>query len=75
MMLKVDGRILIDVVGFNKHHLAQGSREGKDPDSKKNTVRGTGRPAPGMLYLVMDQSQGDSTDSGLIIKAQQMPTR
>ncbi|KAK3384617.1 P-loop containing nucleoside triphosphate hydrolase protein [Lasiosphaeria ovina] len=40
----VDGRILIDVVGFNKHHLAQGIREGKDPETRKNMVRGTGRP-------------------------------
>ncbi|KAK3381694.1 hypothetical protein B0H63DRAFT_396910 [Podospora didyma] len=42
----VDGRILIDVVGFNKFHLAQGIREGKDPETKKNMVRGTGRPSP-----------------------------
>lgn len=49
--LEVDGRILIDVVGFNKHHLAQGPRDGKDPDSRKNTVRGTGRPGGGLWFL------------------------
>ncbi|KAK1759780.1 putative aaa family protein [Echria macrotheca] len=42
----VDGRILIDVVGFNKHHLAQGIREGRAPETKRNMVRGTGRPPP-----------------------------
>ncbi|KAK3314449.1 hypothetical protein B0H66DRAFT_480710 [Apodospora peruviana] len=26
----VDGRVLIDVVGFNRHHLKQGAREGAD---------------------------------------------
>lgn len=39
----VDGRILIDVLGYSKHHLAQGVREGKDPVSKKDIVKGTGR--------------------------------
>ncbi|KAK3945706.1 putative aaa family protein [Diplogelasinospora grovesii] len=42
----VDGRILIDVVGFNRHHLAQGIREGRDPESKKNIIPRTGRPNP-----------------------------
>ncbi|KAF5675495.1 TOB3 (member of AAA-ATPase family) [Fusarium circinatum] len=28
----VEGRILVDVVGYNKHHLAQGKRENKDPE-------------------------------------------
>lgn len=31
------------MVGYNKHHLAQGTREGKDPETLKKTVRGTGR--------------------------------
>jgi hypothetical protein len=31
-------------VGYNKHHLAQGIRENKDPQTRRNTVRGTGRP-------------------------------
>ncbi|KAJ1325761.1 NTP/NDP exchange transporter [Microdochium nivale] len=39
----VQGRILIDVVGFNKHHLAKGSREDEQPDAEKNRVEGTGR--------------------------------
>ncbi|KAK4152287.1 hypothetical protein C8A00DRAFT_16389 [Chaetomidium leptoderma] len=34
----VDGRVLIDVVGYNKHHLAQGSREGSDPQSKRRQL-------------------------------------
>ena len=34
----VDSRVLIDVVGYNKHHLAQGSREGSDPQTKKRQV-------------------------------------
>jgi hypothetical protein len=34
----VDGRVLIDVIGYNKHHLAQGSREGNDPQSKKKQL-------------------------------------
>ncbi|KAF5620010.1 TOB3 (member of AAA-ATPase family) [Fusarium sp. NRRL 52700] len=28
----VEGRILVDVVGYNKYHLAQGKRENKDPE-------------------------------------------
>ncbi|CAK7206585.1 hypothetical protein SEUCBS139899_009383 [Sporothrix eucalyptigena] len=43
----VDGRVLVDVVGYNKHHLAQGVREGKDPQSAKNVVEGTGRTRNG----------------------------
>ncbi len=39
----VDGRVLIDVVGYNKHHLAKGVRENKNPEAKKNIVPGTGR--------------------------------
>ncbi|KAK3372966.1 P-loop containing nucleoside triphosphate hydrolase protein [Lasiosphaeria ovina] len=34
----VDGRVLIDVVGFNKHHLALGSREGGDPETQKQQL-------------------------------------
>lgn len=34
------------MVGFNKHHLAQGIREGRGPEAKRNMVRGTGRPPP-----------------------------
>jgi hypothetical protein len=34
----VDGRVLIDVIGYNKHHLAQGAREGSDPQSKKKQL-------------------------------------
>ncbi|SPQ20659.1 8e91407e-3944-4112-816d-64ed6737502f [Thermothielavioides terrestris] len=34
----VEGRVLIDVVGYNKHHLAQGAREGSDPQSKKRQL-------------------------------------
>lgn len=41
----VNGRILIDVVGFNKYHLSQGKREGKDPESKKNQVTHIPQPA------------------------------
>ncbi|EPE07210.1 aaa family ATPase [Ophiostoma piceae UAMH 11346] len=39
----VDCRVLIDVVGFNKHHLAQGVREGKSAKEIKKVVPGTGR--------------------------------
>jgi hypothetical protein len=38
----VDSRILIDVVGFNKYHLAQGKRESKDPETVRNAA--TRRP-------------------------------
>lgn len=34
----VEGRILIDVVGYNKYHLAQGKREGEDPDTVRNAA-------------------------------------
>ena len=36
--LNVDGRVLIDVVGYNKHHLAKGVREGTDPQTKKDQI-------------------------------------
>lgn len=52
----VDGRILIDVVGFNKHHLAQGIREGKDPETRRNMVRGTGRPPPARDRKVLEKA-------------------
>ena len=39
----VDCRVLIDVVGFNKHHLAQGVHEGKSANEIKKVVPGTGR--------------------------------
>ncbi|KAK0651056.1 P-loop containing nucleoside triphosphate hydrolase protein [Cercophora newfieldiana] len=34
----VDGRVLVDVMGYNKHHLAQGVREGTDPLTKQTVV-------------------------------------
>ncbi|KAL1836218.1 hypothetical protein VTJ49DRAFT_5413 [Mycothermus thermophilus] len=34
----VEGRVLIDVIGYNKYHLAQGSREGADPQTKKKQL-------------------------------------
>ncbi len=30
---QVDCRVLIDVVGYNKHHLARGAREGNNPEN------------------------------------------
>ncbi|KAI5462834.1 hypothetical protein BGZ63DRAFT_402193 [Mariannaea sp. PMI_226] len=35
----VEGRILIDVIGYNKYHLAVGKREKKDPETTRNQVR------------------------------------
>ena len=43
IIAQVEGRILIDVVGYNKHHLAKGSREDEQPETQANTVEGTGR--------------------------------
>ncbi|KAL2265097.1 hypothetical protein VTJ83DRAFT_6197 [Remersonia thermophila] len=34
----VEGRVLLDVIGYNKHHLAQGSRGGADPQAKKKQL-------------------------------------
>ncbi|KAM7201293.1 ATP-dependent zinc metalloprotease YME1L1 [Rhypophila sp. PSN 637] len=36
--VNVDGRVLIDVVGYNKHHLAKGSREGTDPQTASRVL-------------------------------------
>lgn len=47
----VDSRILLDVVGYRKHHLAMGTRQGKDADTVKNVVKGTGRAAGGKLTV------------------------
>ncbi|KAH6880065.1 P-loop containing nucleoside triphosphate hydrolase protein [Thelonectria olida] len=41
----VEGRVLIDVVGYNKYHLALGKRENKDPETSRNQVR-RGRRRP-----------------------------
>ncbi|POR37741.1 Putative 26S protease regulatory subunit [Tolypocladium paradoxum] len=35
----VEGRILVDVMGYNKYHLAQGRRENKDPDIERYLSR------------------------------------
>ncbi|SPO04263.1 related to TOB3 (member of AAA-ATPase family) [Cephalotrichum gorgonifer] len=34
----VEGRILIDVAGYNKYELSQGKREADDPETKKNAA-------------------------------------
>ncbi|KAM5354481.1 hypothetical protein ACJ41O_001128 [Fusarium nematophilum] len=34
----VECRVLVDVVGYNKYHLAQGKRENKDPEVERNHV-------------------------------------
>ncbi|KAH8660482.1 hypothetical protein BX600DRAFT_467761 [Xylariales sp. PMI_506] len=39
----INERILVDVVGYNKHHLAKGVREGTDAKTQTNIVDGTGR--------------------------------
>ncbi|KAK1828972.1 ATP-dependent zinc metalloprotease YME1L1 [Podospora conica] len=44
---QVDGRVLVDVMGYNKHHLSQGAREGTDPQTAKQTlVVGHSDPSP-----------------------------
>ncbi|PHH85643.1 hypothetical protein CDD83_135 [Cordyceps sp. RAO-2017] len=35
----VEGRILVDVMGYNKYHLAQGRRENKGPDIERYLAR------------------------------------
>ncbi|CAM1507520.1 Fc.00g071610.m01.CDS01 [Cosmosporella sp. VM-42] len=42
----VEGRVLIDVVGYNKYHLALGKRENKDPETERNQVRRARRRRP-----------------------------
>lgn len=42
----VDGRVLVDVTGYNKYHLQQGSRENSDPDTQRNAVRRRIPPPP-----------------------------
>lgn len=49
------------MLGYNKHHLAQGSREGKDPESQKNVVKGTGR---GGAYKKLAAAGSASTAAG-----------
>ncbi len=34
----VDSRVLIDVIGYKRHHLAKGAREENDPNMKKNQI-------------------------------------
>ncbi|GAB1313688.1 26S protease regulatory subunit [Madurella fahalii] len=42
----VEGRVLVDVIGYKKHHLAQGSREGSDPQTKKQLLVSDGGSGP-----------------------------
>lgn len=42
----VEGRVLIDVMGYNKYHLAQGSRENQDDNDKNRAGRGRRRRPP-----------------------------
>jgi len=55
---QVDSRILIDVVGHNKHHLQLGSRETQDPETARNAVAGTGRAKDGMdsAYMMIGRA-------------------
>ncbi|KJR86328.1 AAA family ATPase [Sporothrix schenckii 1099-18] len=62
----VDGRILVDVVGYNKHHLAQGAREGKDPQSVRNVVEGTGR-RPLRQYLAGEPESAEVDKFGYLL--------
>ncbi len=58
----VDGRIILDVVGYNRHHLAQGAREGSDPQSKKR-------------QLVVGDSDDGGTKKRLSLAAQERNKR
>jgi len=45
------------VVGFNKHHLARGVREGRGPDVRRNMVRGTGRQPRGRDRKILEKTE------------------
>lgn len=42
----VEGRVLIDAMGYNKYHLAQGSRENQDETERNRAGRGRRRRNP-----------------------------
>jgi len=64
--MQVDSRILIDAVGYNKHHLAKGAREAQDPAAEKKIVKGTGRhPNPGRKFYLFTQILGSLAATNL----------
>ncbi|KAF6829355.1 Vacuolar protein sorting-associated protein 4B [Colletotrichum plurivorum] len=54
----VQGRILIDVVGYNKHERAQGKREGSDPHTEKNRATVTHADPPADAEKQEDAKDG-----------------
>ncbi|KAK3988891.1 ATP-dependent zinc metalloprotease YME1L1 [Cladorrhinum sp. PSN332] len=50
----VDGRVLIDVVGYNKHHLTKGAREDDDPRSKSRRIPITQSESPKKKNVIVD---------------------
>jgi hypothetical protein len=69
----VDGRILIDIVGYNKHHLALGIREGDDPETQKNRIT---HPVAGVTVPLdpVKSNPVDKSQNGTIVQlAEQAP--
>ncbi|KAH7131505.1 P-loop containing nucleoside triphosphate hydrolase protein [Dactylonectria estremocensis] len=52
----VEGRVLIDVVGYNKYHLTMGQRENKDPETKRNRFR---NQRIGDIDVVIEEEEAD----------------
>lgn len=60
----VEGRILVDVVGYNKFHLTQGKRENKNPETERN-IASNRRRHHRMRRMPMDEDE-DSDDEKAI---------
>ncbi|KAK4159877.1 ATP-dependent zinc metalloprotease YME1L1 [Cladorrhinum sp. PSN259] len=50
----VEGRVLIDVVGYNKHHLTKGAREDDDPHSRKKRIPITNSESSKKKSVIVD---------------------
>jgi hypothetical protein len=70
----VDGRVLIDVIGYSKYHLAQGSREGTDPQTKKKQLVVADEDGKPEEREVPDSASIASSDDGIGIKPQPQQT-
>ena len=63
----VEGRILVDIMGYNKYHLAQGRRENKDPDIERYLSRPWDSDAESTSWSDSSSSSSSSSSSNVDI--------
>jgi hypothetical protein len=66
----VESRILIDVIGYNKYHLAKGKREDKDLNSQKNNITKPSKESKDTKAGTKETKQDKDTNKRLSEEAQ-----